>query len=722
MSKAVRWQVPFANYSGTQYRIDIYDEGYSGNPVQLTAGATPFTTDEDSTENIFHPVRTQSGSLQVCTQLPLGGMLSLNDLLPDNNIARPVKMVRIDNSTTPATEIVEWQGFLSCETYSQDYVGVPQNITLSVISVLEAMSSVFLNQNTTYGLLPINTFVYQALNEIEVLTGMTFWQNIYYSATAWRFFLKYIDTSVFYNEEEVSNDNTPQYVSSGVSAKEALERICKYMGWVLREEGTNVYFERVMEEIGMYKDSMGNFRYDFSVNAQLIPNTSYALANCTWRGDGHKRSILQGSRSVKVVSSVEDYDAGLKMPGLPYGDLTPQKYKLLVPNYTGESDTYQIYTYFNKNLQAYANIEFGFHAATITWADDTSTPDIHDKYIDSVTYDGLSTRDAAMEDTIVWGSAFPMYKETRKSGAFFVAQASRTPSEPGASNPFVEGLYCGFIPNYIGLDYYPIFKMHSDKKFSFRKGKLKMSINVARIFAIINDELQGTDSGEISWNLFLCVGIGNKYTNGLEWYDTKQVGQYPMFGCNNLDYEFDIPDHLEGQISFEIMAYTYAYRNVVYDMLIESIEFSFETATTGLENDRSANNYYKLLNTNFRDDISVNVDFSSQMNNKPSPTVLLDSPAQTMERVGYEVAGSETPEMRRPEEDLLERLAAFYGSARQTLELDVAHPTAAPLPLLQMNGIDEDRVYLPISESRDWRDETSQLICSEISNEPPSES
>jgi hypothetical protein len=68
----------------------------------------------------------------------------------------------------------------------------------------------------------------------------------------------------------------------------------------------------------------------------------------------------------------------------------------------------------------------------------------------------------------------------------------------------------------------------------------------------------------------------------------------------------------------------------------------------------------------------------------------------------------------RPEVDLLNRLAAYYGAARQRLELEVAHPTAAPLPLLKLNGINDGKVYLPLSESRDWQTDVCKLQCFEM--------
>ena len=83
-----------------------------------------------------------------------------------------------------------------------------------------------------------------------------------------------------------------------------------------------------------------------------------------------------------------------------------------------------------------------------------------------------------------------------------------------------------------------------------------------------------------------------------------------------------------------------------------------------------------------------------------------------MTTLDYVLSGGGT-EARRPEVDLLNRLASYYGAARQTLDLIVKHPTVAALPLLKLNGINDGKVYLPLSESRDWQTGVCKLTCFE---------
>ena len=49
---------------GTSYEADIYDNDFTGTPTEVIAGAQPFVTRELEDEDIYTPIRTQSGYLR----------------------------------------------------------------------------------------------------------------------------------------------------------------------------------------------------------------------------------------------------------------------------------------------------------------------------------------------------------------------------------------------------------------------------------------------------------------------------------------------------------------------------------------------------------------------------------------------------------------------------------------------------------------------------------
>ena len=177
-----------------------------------------------------------------------------------------------------------------------------------------------------------------------------------------------------------------------------------------------------------------------------------------------------------------------------------------------------------------------------------------------------------------------------------------------------------------------------------------------------------------------------------------------------------ITDELKGEISVGFFGTTvreYGTKKFdMYDVFITKFDVSFSPNVTGVESDRSENHYFRLLGTNFRDEISISAELASYLNNQPSPSLIMTDSTTPASVIDYTVSGG--TESRRPEVDLLNRLAAYYGAARQRLELEVAHPTDAPLPLLKLNGINDGKVYLPLSESRDWQTDVCKLQCFEL--------
>ena len=63
---AIHWKIPFMSLrTGTVYTVNIFDDAYSGAGVTLKGAAEPFVTEENDDDDIFMPVRTQSGYLRI---------------------------------------------------------------------------------------------------------------------------------------------------------------------------------------------------------------------------------------------------------------------------------------------------------------------------------------------------------------------------------------------------------------------------------------------------------------------------------------------------------------------------------------------------------------------------------------------------------------------------------------------------------------------------------
>ena len=121
---AVRWQIPFKSLrSGETYTVNIHDANYTGTPVTLKGGADPFSTQEDDDDDLFTPIRTQSGYIRIVDDgFAADGSTPYNwkDLLPLTDTDRPVTLT-VEGSNTPV-----WQGFMQAQNFGGVLYGNPQ--------------------------------------------------------------------------------------------------------------------------------------------------------------------------------------------------------------------------------------------------------------------------------------------------------------------------------------------------------------------------------------------------------------------------------------------------------------------------------------------------------------------------------------------------------------------------------------------------------------------
>ena len=740
MSKQVRWQVPFAAQDGTQYRVDIYDEGYTGSPVELTAGETPFTTDEDDSDDFFAPVRTQSGTLQICTETQSGSTIKLEDILPANNIDRPVRLVNLSNSNA-----VEWQGFLSCEAYSQDYIGIPQNLDLPLIGVLEAMDSIEVELSDSMAFKKILGHVAYAMKAIEDKSGMSLFDQMYIST----YCKNALTTQSFYNnvyfstEEQISGDNITVDVHS-ISAKAILEQVAKFFGCCWREKGKNIY----LEALGTTSYSYQSFATIYN-NFVVEPKTTVWLTaqgatadidGLDWMGNGHQRSITQGMRRVKVTSKLDDFDCNMALEETPVNSLVENPEARQATN--GE-------VYVNTNETFYSLAEHKHYLTKAIFPTDLS---------------GASLQFVSTQSRINYSRT--IFWETNEFRQYYKELVvNQTKGSNSGINHYItsfmawwrdkEGelrsglMVCG-VPQSLLYSYNPIsgrswskyaltssnylFRQRTPLIFSASKGYLRLDVNTLA-WSRADGKMPALVYGEtMSPTLTMAVQFGNKWLyktgNSYTWDsnfhtidlplekkttdgELKTIGNWDeSMGVDESEGIFiKIPNLMTGVVSVYVYPYVNAicldpYTNAMFDVFISKLDLTYVPLNEELRTDRSENVYATETSQAFRDELSVDCDLASYANNTKLATMLWNdstTPAKLITLGGASV---------RPEVDLLNRLAAYYGAARQRLELEVAHITT-PLPQLRLNGINDGKVYLPMAESRDWRTGVCKLTCIE---------
>ena len=207
-------------------------------------GSQPFTTQESDDEDMFTPIRTQSGYLRIIDngKDANGNAWDWKDLIPATDTSRPV--------TLTAGGTVVWQGFMQAQDFGSVLYGNPQEREYPIqcgLSVLQGSDIDSTNktiQNLAYVLR-------ECVTEIDVLSGGVVTDHVLSTAgvvhinkiaiqggvDARRWLLKRVDWQNFLE------DNDGEFEAK-YNLYEILQDICKFWGWTARTDGKNLYLTR----------------------------------------------------------------------------------------------------------------------------------------------------------------------------------------------------------------------------------------------------------------------------------------------------------------------------------------------------------------------------------------------------------------------------------------------------------------------------------------------
>ena len=189
----------------------------------LMGGAQPFVTQEDDDEDMFIPVRKQSGYLRVIDD----GSFNWKSLIPTDDMSTPVVLTKGGT--------VMWQGFMQAQTFSGELYGNPQEREYPVQCALSALASKQAPTNQT-DMSNFAALIYYILVTQLTGTGVTFNNFIFqggFDARDW--LLKKFDWHNFIDVND--NGVTPKY-----TMLELLEETCRFWGWTCRTWRDSVIF------------------------------------------------------------------------------------------------------------------------------------------------------------------------------------------------------------------------------------------------------------------------------------------------------------------------------------------------------------------------------------------------------------------------------------------------------------------------------------------------
>jgi len=725
MAKAKHWEIPFQSLKGVNYRIDIYDN-YTGSvpstwPIQLEPGDSPIITEENKSENFFEPIRETTGSISVVDR---DGTLK-EQMMSSDNTHHPVILVRIDSNNN---ETIEWQGFMNCEEFEQDYSSTAQVISFNINGVLEAMDSMQYQSEDIDGYISIKDVISKALtravseggklaNNDDIIT----FGNIYYPVVNRELLNKYIDPTTLISIDEQDTEQGITYIDNGDSFKSILEMICTYAGWCVRFDGNNVYFISNGHQDSDNKQLQYETYSVFTTNSQIasgatpVSVSSVNISSLSWRGNEHTRSFAQGAKAVEVVTNLELYKIDLDLPACPVYNLSEKIFTVS----SNPNNPWRPTVWINM-LHTFDPL-LSFQASSVDINVEPYSPS--DQY---VRLNGMTNLTDTINNYIREDFRENFYQYAVGSPGGYTVQNVHNMAFLAKilDNDEYKDALCilGTIANdgaYAETANSYLFKMKAKDTFisSALSGNIKVSWDD---LALSNFTVTSGAAGYITFSL----KCGDKYWNGSEW-----VQQFAYWTQSTIDSDgnkiqsVSIPINVALKGKFELAIYRRVGFYIVNCAILTSLKVSYE-ANSSILSTRDQNRYIQLLGLNFKDQETVQCHISSDLFNRPSPSLICtDSDGSTRMTTMTYYKSDGTNELRRPERDLLARLAKFYGIVRRRLSIIVEHPTTAALPLLQIDARNnaagqanagyDGKLYLPLAESRDWQQDTSTITCFE---------
>ena len=690
MAKKIHWQIPFASaIDKKQYRVDIYQEGYTGSLVTLLAGSSPFNTEEDNNPDLFTPIRTQSGTLSVVTKLPDDSMLKAQDILPANNTDCPVVLVELNDGE----EEVVWQGFLSCEAYSQDYIGIAQELSLSLISVLEAMDSVECDPTRLQGVVPVFYLIGYCFDEMERNTGFSLFNRIYIGEQGKAIASRYINTSLFFDVQEQNDEGYNEAILKGISLKEVLTKVATFMGWCVREDAERIFIQTAGADNDWISGTVAEIMYDHQF--ATAESALYDLADLDWRGTAHRISSRQGARNVEVVANMTPFDIEVGIPdGFPQGEYLTGSLAY-VSEGTGEEGADE-----NVTLEAYASKEQGF----------SSRCEFKNWYQENISdakplaYTEQGTVSDIFADTIIGHESSLNPIGDQYLGAF-MARLKNDEIDYDKTGLYVNAYWANTPDNVY------VLRMRSIDHLNAYNGKFILKADGI----LIDANPTAAPFSHIVRGIRLAIKWGGMYLQADKktWGSAFAYNDFEWNEDNNGEIEIPIKDYNYGEVELFLFPHSLTWWQTdmasytVDEFMFTELSLTYQAPEDVFE-DRDANHYFEALKTAFRDEVSVECDFGSSLDNLPNPSLILNvDPVLYYEPLTRMLFYDGMLTEERPEKHLLSRLATYYRKPHTSLELAAAF--SGVLPMMRYRGLNDGKFYLPMAASRDWQQDTATL-------------
>ena len=677
MAYNIHWKIKFRVLNSNQLlTVNIWKKGAlpTGYPLTLTGAQAPFSTQEDDNEDLFQPIRTQSGYLRIVddgTALNSSNTsVSFNwkDLLPSTDTDRPVTLTDSSNN-------ILWQGFMQAQNFSGSLYGGTQVREFPVQCVITALSSADVGFNTD-----IKNFAYVIKTIFDQLTNTAVdISNYIFQGDTYA--LQWLQKKVDWQNFITQNANGE--LNGKYDLLTMLEDVCRFWGWTARTYGTNVIFTR--------PDNTSLSSYITLTKSQIATLAS------------------GGTVSVSAVSAPSVTPTGDIFASTEIDDFMERGAHKATVSANANSDT--------------PIIEFAPESLQETWGQDSTDNEIYDNvtvhYININSFPGSGRVSPYLNGMGV----------TNQGAMFAFAQFSQRVSSSLQRNDD-DKYVLRFTNSYNGSS---MLKLYSTFQHSFSNGIIKMYGNIYSG----GNKLVEVDKWDVprTYTMKMKLGIGltrltAKWWNGSAWQNSET--EFTAGICSSDGLIWNVTTHSSGQSYSNRGIYTDSgMAGLIFidfcgsenlpdfdgrrRFLIDGFKLTYETSgSRNLEvpkggmsemRDYVATNAYMT-----RDEWNCDTIYASQNWLNFGYGVVMNSDYTLMDSANF------GPSLAMfPEQHLANRVVNFWATAKRMIRADLWNSDSVVGAITPRHYVTIDGTRLhPFAISHEWRDDVVTMSLLEI--------
>lgn len=297
----IKWRTLFKDLNDVTVVVDIYEDGWSLEPIVLTAGRDPLETEWDDSQDIMTPLRMGSGNLRVINEGNLDG------LMPTNTFQHLVKVL--------VNDAVKWTGFIQTQQFSHEMFLPLDTAVYGLNDLLSGLDTIDMDRTVEFNLQTFGSLLLEMLNQMGGLIDSILFPAVWGKTASDTDKVAWLNIQAqrmnFFTENDGENDEDEDYQQyDAISYAEVLSEICALMGWTAMMRGstlclldnwTAVYRRMTMAQLQAYVNS-GTVAYTTqTIRPRQISSLSFAALH-------QKTTQYPAFRKVKVRGEVNSFD------------------------------------------------------------------------------------------------------------------------------------------------------------------------------------------------------------------------------------------------------------------------------------------------------------------------------------------------------------------------------------------------------------------------------